>query len=90
MEECRENVEHSERTSKEGEERRMTDDLMPIGHGWHRPPGSRKFHYFENTRSLCGRYAFMKIEGDKPTDCYNKSDCAKCVAELKKRKEKEQ
>ena len=67
----------------------MSSELMPAGNGWAKPPGSRKWHYFEKTRSLCGRYGFMKEEGDKDTGNYNDGDCAKCVKELKKRKEAE-
>lgn len=67
----------------------MTDDLMPAGYGWFKPPGSRKWHYFEKTLSVCGRYGFMREEGSKDTGKYLDDDCAKCVRELKKRKEKE-
>ena len=68
------------------------DDLMPKGFGWHLPPGSRKYHYFENSMSLCSRYGFMKVQGSKDAGNYDSGDCAKCVKELKKRaakKEKE-
>lgn len=67
----------------------MTDnddhDMMPKGNGWHMPPNSRKYHYFESTRSLCSKYAFMGVQGSKDTGNYNSGDCAKCVKELKKR-----
>ena len=64
------------------------DDLMTKGNGWHMPPGSRKYHYFEKSMSLCSRYGFMNTQGSKDTGNYDSGDCAKCVKELKKRKEK--
>ena len=67
----------------------MSEDLMPTGNGWYMPPNSRKYHFFEESRSLCGKYAFMRMQGNKDTGDYDSNDCAKCVKELKKRKEKE-
>lgn len=68
------------------------EDLMPKGFGWHLPPNSRKYHYFESGMSLCGKYGFMMVQGSKDLDDYTSEDCAKCVKKLKKRaakKEKE-
>jgi len=64
------------------------DDWMPKGNGWHQPPGTRKWHYFEDTRSLCSKYGFINAEGTKHSGEYSTADCAKCVRELKKRAEK--
>jgi len=62
--------------------------LMPKGNGWHMPPASRKYHYFEDTRSLCSKYGFMNAQGTKDSGEYADDDCAKCVRALKKRAEK--
>jgi len=58
------------------------------GNGWVRPHNSRKFHYFVDSHSLCGRYGFMFEIGDEDHGSYDKDDCAKCVREIKKMKEK--
>lgn len=65
-------------------------DLMPKGNGWHMPPNSRKYHYFENSMSLCGRYGFMTVQGARDYGNYDSGDCAKCVKDLKKRTEKKE
>ena len=57
---------------------------MKKGNGWHMPPRSRKFHFYKDSRSLCGKYGFMVVEGDEDTGYYDSNDCKKCVAELKK------
>lgn len=49
--------------------------------GWYGPPTSRRFHYFRNGRSLCGKW-FVLASDDKiawgralgPAD----GDCAAC------------
>ena len=64
------------------------EDLMPKGNGWHMPSNSRKYHYFEESRSLCSRFGFMMVQGSKDTGSYDDGDCAKCVKDLKKRAEK--
>ena len=55
--------------------------------GWHRPPGSRKFHYFTEggTRALCMRYGFAFGAELQPDEGTSKDDCAVCRKKLDKR-----
>ena len=52
--------------------------------GWHRPPGSRKFHYFVGggARSLCGNWGFaFHAELDahkKGAPAQQRDDCKEC------------
>lgn len=44
--------------------------------GWGHPVSTRKFHYFRDSRSLCGRWMFtgdLEPDGPKGPD-----DCAAC------------
>ena len=70
----------------------MTDDdqrgWMAKGYGWHMPPSARKFHYFENGRSLCGRYDGVKAKGTSDDGYSTSYDCAKCRKTLDKRRAK--
>lgn len=61
------------------------DEEKPITEGWGKPQISRKFHYFVNRRSLCGRYMFW---GDLQADTGEASpdDCKSCRKKLDKRK----
>ena len=53
--------------------------------GWAEPTKSRKYHYFRNGRSLCGRWGFFgELQGDEP---YAKSECD--CRECWRRREKE-
>jgi len=62
---------------------------MAKGYGWHMPPNAKKFHYFENGRSLCGRYDGTKVKGTKDGGGDSTPhDCAKCGKTLDKRRAK--
>lgn len=55
--------------------------------GWLQTPSQRKFHYYRDRRSLCGRYG---IFGTEPLEADNgqvsKDDCAACRTKLDKEK----
>ena len=56
--------------------------------GWHRPPGSRKFHYFVNAglTSLCHRYGFAFDAVLQPDNGKASSDdCTECRKKMTKR-----
>lgn len=59
-----------------------TDDL---GHeGWGLPSQSRKWHYFVDTRSLCGKWGFFQGGLEQGND-NSPSNCAKCKQRLRQR-----
>ena len=53
--------------------------------GWAKPGAAAKFHYFEDGRSLCGRWAFggdLEEDDDKTSP----GDCKACAKKLAKRR----
>jgi len=58
--------------------------------GWYRPPNSRKFHYYVDHRSLCGKWTVILFAGplDPDTGSTGPLDCAACARKLAKRREK--
>lgn len=56
--------------------------------GWGKPANSRKWHYFEDARSICTRWLFTgALEPD--TGEPNPDDCAGCRRALERKKAKE-
>lgn len=56
--------------------------------GWHRPPQSRKFHWFIDggARSLCGRFGFAFGADLQANDIGStQDDCRECAKKLAKR-----
>jgi hypothetical protein len=51
--------------------------------GWGRPGLSRKFHYFKNMESLCGKWMYRPSWGYEPDDGKaDKDDCSSCRKKL--------
>lgn len=59
--------------------------------GWGKPFNSRKFHYFRNGRSLCGKWFFLSkdLERGKEEHPENCRTCANKLFREKKRREKQ-
>lgn len=58
--------------------------------GWHRPPTSRKFHWFirSGAESLCRRYGFAfgaEFDPDTGNAVPGREDCRECFKKLRKR-----
>lgn len=54
--------------------------------GWGFPGLSKRFHYFENGISLCGKWMYRgQLEPDTGTQ--GKEDCKECYRRLERRKE---
>ncbi len=51
--------------------------------GWAWPTATaRKAHYFRETRSLCGKYAYWAAEFDGDASAKSPDDCAACRRKL--------
>lgn len=53
--------------------------------GWYGPPRSRKFHYFRNARSLCGKWMVFVADSQVPWGVAlgpATQDCAACTKKL--------
>lgn len=46
--------------------------------GWSRPADARKWHYFRDGRSLCGRWGMRRSRHLEPDDEPSADDCAAC------------
>lgn len=58
-----------------------------MNEGWAKPRDSRKFHYFRDSRSLCGKYGFFMgtFDATDQTAKVSLDDCVECL----RRREKE-
>jgi len=56
-----------------------------IEEGWGKSPVSRKWHYFRNHTSLCGKIGFYFGPVEQGSD-NSPNNCAKCCKELAKEK----
>jgi hypothetical protein len=57
--------------------------------GWERLPQVRKFHYYVDGRSLCGKYGLLlheEIQADTGNIEPQKEDCVACFRKLVKRR----
>ena len=61
----------------------MEADEVVVSEGWAFPALARKFHYFKEGRSLCGKWFFL---GDLITDTGTDSmrDCKPCQRKVKR------
>jgi hypothetical protein len=53
--------------------------------GWGFPGQSRKCHYFEASRSLCGKWALFRERLEPDTGTKSPDDCAECRRRLDKK-----
>lgn len=64
----------------------MTTNENETKEGWGLPQQSRKWHYFVDTRSLCGHWGFYT--GPLNQRHASKANCARCSQRLAKRRKK--
>ena len=60
---------------------------MPEAEGWTWLLNARKWHYFVEGRSLCGRYLLLASGEFQRGDDDSPDNCAACKRQLAKRKE---
>ena len=55
---------------------------MSINQGWVTLINSRKYHYFNGSRSLCCKFLYLGSEYDPDDGKPSKNDCAECRKRL--------
>ena len=60
-----------------------------IKEGWGFPSQSRKWHYFTNGRSLCGKFGWFDKDHLEDGNDNSPDNCKECKRRLEKRKAKE-
>lgn len=56
--------------------------------GWAMPINSKRFHFFSDSRSLCGKWMFLAkdLDADDPSTTMPRSDdCKECFRRLRNR-----
>jgi hypothetical protein len=53
--------------------------------GWGKPSNMKKFHYFHDGRSLCGRVMYLGPHLEPHNGKINPEDCAECNRRIVKR-----
>ena len=61
----------------------------PSAEGWDYLQNTRKWHYFVNGRSLCGKWLGLGLRNLVLGNGNSPDNCAKCVKRLKKKQEKD-
>jgi len=55
----------------------MSDEPATAAEGWAAPVNTRRWHYFRDGRSLCGRWGYFGSLWDQSLQ-YVSKDCAEC------------
>jgi len=55
--------------------------------GWARPVNARKFHYYVNGRSLCGKWMLLGGHLDEDEGATSSDDCKACARKMEERRQ---